>query len=688
MNSHFSDDSRPDPFRAIALAVVCGLTALSAQTAAPQPRQIFRTEANLVRVDVHVLKDGKPITDLTAADFELLEDGARQTVDQFEYIRAAAPQARAVVNPSSSAAALDAAADPRNRVFILFLDAYHVLEEHSMQTPIALVRLIDSLIGPSDLIGLMTPQMAFRDLILGRNTDVLRNALLANGRWGKRVRHCNDVQYLDEIENKYTVCYPPPAPPPVCQISPLAMELINRRREAFTLGALRELVRSIGARREARTHIVLVSEGWPLRREDDGLASVAADPPKVRIQPGGRLGTKNPNSYNVDTDECDRHLRAAATLDNQRTYQDLIADANRNNVSFYAVDPGGLRVDEPRSPVRRPGDFGMRHVETLQVLADNTDGNAIIRTNDLAGGLQRAVDDISGYYLLGYYSTNTKADGGYRSIKVRVTRPGVEVRARKGYRAWTAEDLKAINAARAVAAAPAVRDPATADRADALGRLARIAPSTVFFLHTSLDPLKSELYVTGELSAAASKSAEWRQGGDAQIMVTGPDGSPAGSGRAAIAEGGRSFLARVPVTRASAGDYDVAVRVKPASGTTAWLETARVPTARPGIGEPIAFRSPDRQNPVASFFWWRTETARFEAPVSTDAETPAARVLDRVGNPTAVPVTASIRDENGSRWLVAELKLAPLSPGDYLLELAATTAGTTIRRYAPLRVER
>ncbi len=676
---------------ALALLASVAAVVLSAQTAPPQEpaakRQVFRTEANLVRVDVHVLKDGKPITDLRAADFELLEDGVAQKIDQFEYIRVDAPQSAPAVNPSSTAAALELAADPRNRVFVLFLDAFHVLEENSMQTPMPLVRLIDSLIGPSDLIGLMMPQMDFRDLILGRNTDVLRNGLLQERRWGTKLRDCNDVQHLDPIEKMYTVCYPSTGQ---CAISAIAWQLIHRRREAFTFGVLRELVQSIGARREARTHMVLVSEGWPLVRESNALSSIGAkNPPQVRIGPGGRLGTKNPNAYNVDTDECDRHLRAAAALDNQRTYQDLIDDANRNNVSFYTVDPGGLRVDEPRSPVRRPGDLGMSHVETLQTLSANTDGNAIVRTNDVAGALQRVVDDISGYYLLAYYSTNTKSDGGYRTIRVKVTRPGVEVRARKGYRAWTAADLKAMNEARAAAAAtPAPRDPATVDRTEALGRLARIAPSTAFFLHASFDAARSELHVTGELSAAAAKATEWRQGADAQILVTGPQGTAAGTGRATIGPGGRSFLARVPVMGATSGDYEISVRLRPAAGAAPLLETTRAAIGASPIGEPIAFRSADRQNPVASFFWWRTEVARFEAPVAPAATSPAARILDRAGNPMAVPVNAAIRDENGSRWLVADLRLAPLSPGDYTIELTVDAGGSSARRFVPLRVER
>ena len=88
----------------------------------------------------------------------------------------------------------------------------------------------------------------------------------------------------------------------------------------------------------------------------------------------------------------------------------------------------------------------------MRTLAEATDGLAVMGSNDLDKGLRRISDDLTSYYLLGYYSTNTKLDGGYRSLKVRVTRPGVSVRARRGYRAATADE---VAKARAAAAAPA-----------------------------------------------------------------------------------------------------------------------------------------------------------------------------------------------------------------------------------------
>ena len=62
---------------------------------------------------------------------------------------------------------------------------------------------------------------------------------------------------------------------------------------------------------------------------------------------------------------------------------------------------------------------------------------------------------------------------------------------------------------------------------------------------------------------------------------------------------------------------------------------------------------------------------RVEIP-SGSADAVTARLLDRTGKPLAVPVTASVRDDaDGSRWQTAQLALAPLAPGDYVIEITS-----------------
>jgi hypothetical protein len=56
-----------------------------------------------------------------------------------------------------------------------------------------------------------------------------------------------------------------------------------------------------------------------------------------------------------------------------------------------------------------------------------------VNRNDFDGAFERVVRENSSYYMLGYYSTNERRDGRFRRIEVRVKRPGLQVRSRKGY---------------------------------------------------------------------------------------------------------------------------------------------------------------------------------------------------------------------------------------------------------------
>ena len=85
--------------------------------------------------------------------------------------------------------------------------------------------------------------------------------------------------------------------------------------------------------------------------------------------------------------------------------------------------------------------------ETLHTLALNTDGLALLNSNDLKKQIRRVADDLTSYYLMGYYSTNSKLDGRFRAIKVRSKRPGVEIRSRRGYNAATAAEVATARAA-------------------------------------------------------------------------------------------------------------------------------------------------------------------------------------------------------------------------------------------------
>jgi hypothetical protein len=146
-------------------------------------------------------------------------------------------------------------------------------------------------------------------------------------------------------------------------------------------------------------------------------------------------------------------------------YRDLLETAKRENVAFYVITPGGLQAPPDRAAQR----YMTNAYDDLKSLADETDGLAVTDTNDLNAGFRRIADDLAAYYVLGYYTTNTKFDGGIRKITVRVKGSGNAIRARRQYRAPTEAEIAAIAnpapaSVRADAGPPAVIGEAVAYR--------------------------------------------------------------------------------------------------------------------------------------------------------------------------------------------------------------------------------
>jgi hypothetical protein len=109
-------------------------------------------------------------------------------------------------------------------------------------------------------------------------------------------------------------------------------------------------------------------------------------------------------------------------------YRDVISIAQRNHVVIYPIDPTGLTTRTGRRELTRMAAF--------RVLAEDTGVEAIVGTNDFEKGYARIVREMSTYYLLGYHPAINHEDGRFHSIRVRVKRPNVSVRARKGYFAY------------------------------------------------------------------------------------------------------------------------------------------------------------------------------------------------------------------------------------------------------------
>ncbi len=661
-----------------------------------EQRPTFRAGANFVRVDVYPTRDGKPVLDLALRDFEVAEDGVAQKLEAFEHVvvRPAGPQTERV-EPSSTREMLQAAANPRHRVFVIFLDGPHVTVTGSHNIAEPLIRLINRILGPDDLVGVMTPRMSASQVVLARRTEVTEEQLRKHWIWGERFGVMKD-----EVEEAYLACYPPMGEAAVD--SHLAQALIERKRERATLEALEDLVRYLNGVREERKAVLTVTEGWALFRPDPSLEKLRTNPTTrtqdpipgvdpIGVGPDGRLtpGNRRENGNLMTQMQCDADRMRLAAMDDEQFLRDIINEANRSNASFYPIDPRGL------SAFDTPINLGLTlaadarslrtRQESMRTLASATDGLAVMDSNDLDKGLRKISDDLTSYYLLGYYSSNPKLDGGYRALKVRVHRPGVDVRARRGYRAATAED---VARARSAAAAPAV-DMATPIEA-ALNMLAQIRPEARVRLRATAAPASGLLWVAGELSSIPGRTDEWSQGATADLQVS--SGAASTSARVAVQPGDRSFLTSVKLPAGAPAALELQARVSPggAGGGAAVTEMLRV-GADP---QPLFYRrgptTANRQVSAADLRFTRADRVRLEVPVGTDVTPGAGRLLDRTGQALAVPVTVGERTDaaTGQRWITADLALAPLAAADYLVEVGMVEKGARSLVVAGIRVVR
>jgi VWFA-related protein len=132
-------------------------------------------------------------------------------------------------------------------------------------------------------------------------------------------------------------------------------------------------------------------------------------------------------------------------------FREVVAQANSNRVTFYTLQASGLRshgsLSAESGGLQDGGsaldaDLALESdlQEPLQMLAEGTGGQAVIGTNNLAGGLERLGEDLRTFYSLGF-SPSHSGDGRYHRLEVQVKgRRGLTVRHRDGYRDKTPTD--------------------------------------------------------------------------------------------------------------------------------------------------------------------------------------------------------------------------------------------------------
>jgi VWFA-related protein len=606
---------------------------------------------------MYALSDGKPVDDLQSGDVELLEDGVAQTIATFEHVKVGAP------------------GSSRARVFVIFLDTYNTQIEGSSSMRLPLIKVLDRVIAPDDMVAVMTPEMSPSQMTFGRKATVISNIMQSDWAWARGGR----MERRDQKDALYDACYSAAGG----NANTTANEMKARRHEQVTLNALDGLVTDLRSLRDERKAILTVSDGWVLFRPNENLAASQKQRDQGGLverllrRPAKEKSEETGGSKEVNYVECEADRVALAALDHSQRLRTLTEEANRSNISFYTIDPRGIVPDaagsSDTSAGRGDNTNAASRQDSLRFIADNTDGLLIANASQIDTQISRIVDDVSSYYLLTYSSSNTRLDGRFRAITVRVKRDGVKVRTRRGYRGPTADDVisgvgspgTAVRAALASTSAPAnARAPF------------RIRTST-WLRNTSEDTRRGAFWVVGELDYQTRRQLAWTAGAEAEVVVLDATGKEVMTRTVDLKPDEGPFSIQVPETGAiAAGEYAVRVRLRSQADEKAELtNTARVVLRDDSaLGEAVMSKRGLSTGPR----YMRTADPRFmrsdrlKLELATAVPEPAkARILDRNHKELSVPAQVSERAEPSGefRWIVVDVGLAPFAAGDYAIEV-------------------
>jgi VWFA-related protein len=377
-----------------------------AQPPAQQP-PTFKVRVDFVEVDAVVTdREGRLVRDLKKEDFQVLEDGKSQTITNFTHVDIPVDKEN---RPLFAASPIEPDVKTNEkpfdgRVYVMVVDDLHTRFGRTVRVKTAAKQFIERRLGANDLMAVVHTAgstdsnqeftsnkrllLAAVDKTHGRKLDSATANKTNEYNNTRGIRQQGDpLNDPDDMERGF-----------------------NARTTLETLRSVAEWFGSVRGRRKA---ILFVSEGIDY------------------------------DIYDIIAQSGSNHQSASTVLDATR---EAIGAATRSNVAIYGIDPRGLTDlgDESIEISSFPDDTSLGvgqgslqnelrlSQDSLRTLSEETGGFAVVNRNDFSTAFQRIVEDNSSYYVLAYYPPDPRP-GRIHKIDVRLTRPGLTVRARKAY---------------------------------------------------------------------------------------------------------------------------------------------------------------------------------------------------------------------------------------------------------------
>jgi VWFA-related protein len=393
---------------------------------------VVRITTNLVQVDAVVTKDGKAVTNLTADDFEIYQDGKKQTITSFAYVSNVPVATAAPVREKGRDAAPFGKINPNapHRTVAFVVDDLGLSAESMGQVRRQLRKFIADELQPNDLVAIIRTGGWVGALQQFTNDRRLLNHAVDQLRWN----HCSRVG--------------------IFQFRPVGIENVgppcSQNSLANTFRSLRFIIEPMGEL-PGRKSMVLLSDEVPVETQEYGFSGDS------RLTRSSLSGSSDRPASSSQTDSLFNSMSNAGML------RRIAEMAIRASVVIYSVDTQGLAYtglmasDSFATSDRFRGNSRdiTNHINSVlsersnlmwarreggDMMARQTGGFQVRNSNSFQ--LDRIVEDQSGYYLIGYRPTEETFNRRFHHLKAKVKQPGMTLRTRFGFAGVSEEEAK------------------------------------------------------------------------------------------------------------------------------------------------------------------------------------------------------------------------------------------------------
>jgi VWFA-related protein len=410
----------------------------------PSNDDIVKITTNLIQIDVTVTdKSGKTVQGLTPGDFEVFENGEKQTITNFSFVSqmaagatvgdAANPQN--AQNPQAPAAAPLARSQVRRTIAIV-LDDLNLSFGSVFYTRLALTKFVNEQMGPSDLVAIIRTGGGVGALQQFTSDKRTLLAAIEKLRWNPLGAAgvepvLSTGQDAEDISERFTTESDHVAAGPGGDTSG---RVAGRKRANLTTDKARDYNGTKNASETDEGIFAQVSLST-IRYIISGMNELPGRKALMLISDGMRIHSGSNKSG------------AGRTYD---YLQDVIDFANRSAVTVYTFDARGMQtgniqasdityeiIDGHRQQkvAERVVDFKEKQ-DGLELFADRTGGKALLNSNNLNFGMERVLEEQNGYYLIAYQPDTDTFDAAKRrfnKLEVKVKRSGLKANYRSGF---------------------------------------------------------------------------------------------------------------------------------------------------------------------------------------------------------------------------------------------------------------